>query len=253
MKRVLPGYGSSYLIEKDLLDLDEDLTASNLPFPSDLSDGLVSRGEPNLVRLERLERMLEKMDQMDPMGPQLQSYPSMPHPPHSFIPPGPHHAHSHPHARHQMDPHVPMHPSQLDRGEGRGWMYHEGQQHGMRQMVDRTHPSPQQMEAVRQHQMLTSGNTRSANNWAVEMERRRVTELRQMQLAKERELYGTSPHANKVSSSKPNIGLLPTAVMRHMHTKHSQPVSFDDYMVIRTTKVYLHSPCHYNCYNFLNS
>lgn len=203
MKPVIPSYG--YTSEKELLDIDmeEDLPGSNMMFP-----------EPNLRRLEQLERMLENMDRMDPNS-------------HN-VPPPSHSSHPPPHRRHQMDQRVPMHPAQLDR-DGRGWMHYQ-------QDRGRSHPTPQQLAAARQHQMLT--NSRGANNnWAVEMEQRRVMELRQMQqLAKEKELYGGGPPPGsgamgpqgygKGSSSKPNISLLPTAVMRHIHTnKLSQSVS----------------------------
>ena len=203
VSRVSPrNYG--YLLEKELLDLEDDLPVPNIPFPDHLTEGI-----PNLRRLEQLEQMLERMDRMDPTAAQFQGYPNMP---------PPHHPHHHHHQVHQMDHHIPMTHPPMDRDGGRGWMYLD---RGMRQ-VDRTRPTPQQLAAAKQHQMLTS--TRNANNWAVEMERRRVMELRQMELAKEKEqqLYGsgTSLHGftRKATSSKPNISLLPTAVMRHIHS-----------------------------------
>ena len=149
------------------------------------------------------------------MDPQLQAY-------HSSMPPH--------HRLHQVEQRLPpAQLSQLDR-ESRAWMqYHHQQQ---QQARGRPHPTMQQIAASRQQQMM-GGVSRPPNNWAVEMEQRRVMELRQMQLAKEKELYGrASGHAvpsqvyNKGPSSKPNISLLPTAVMKHMHTsKPNQAVS----------------------------
>lgn len=168
--------------------------------------------EPNLRRLEQLERMLKTMDRMDPVAGSYRGVSSHP------APPPPHHLH-------QMDQRVPTHVSQLDR-ESRGWMQYQQQNRA------RPHPSAQQLAASRQQQLLAT--SRSPNNWAVEMEQRRLMELRQMQLAKEKEMYsgasgGVAVHPqayNKGPSSKPNISLLPTAVMRHIHTiKPSQTVS----------------------------
>lgn len=177
--------------------------------------------EPNLRRLEQLERMLETMDRMDPTRmdtatAQHYDFHPMAAPQASLPPP--------PHRLHQMDQRVPM---QMDR-EGRGWMYPQ-------EPRGRALPTPQQLAAARQHQMLTNARG-GANNWAVEMEQRRLIELRQMQLAKENEMYGGAtptggippPQGYKASHpSKPNISLLPTAVMRHMHTnKPGQAVSW---------------------------
>jgi hypothetical protein len=195
---VKPSY--NYPLDKELMKIEEDLSVPNhLGFP-----------EPNLRRLEQLERMLETMDRMDPAT-QHYEYQNMAPPPQP------------PHRLHPMDQRVPV---QLDR-EGRSWMYSQ-EQRGQAQ-----HPTPQQLAAARQHQMLTNARG-SANNWAVEMEQRRLMELRQMQLAKEKEMYGGSgghtipPHQGFKGShpAKPNISLLPTAVMRHMHTnKPGQSVS----------------------------
>lgn len=179
--------------------MEDDLTGVTMPFP-----------EPNLRRLEQLERMLETMDA------QLPSYHGGGVPAHTSHPPPP------PHHLHQMDQRVPTHLSQLDR-EGRAWMQYQQPNRG------RPHPSAQQLAASRQQQMLAT--SRPPNNWAVEMEQRRVMELRQMQLAKEKEMYSggggaVPPQAySKGPSSKPNISLLPTAVMRHIHSKPSQTVS----------------------------
>ena len=219
-----PNFG--YALDKELLDIEE----ASISFP-----------EPNLKRLEQLERMLETMDRMDPS---LQGYHNA-LPPHTSFPPPPHHHPHHHHHRlpHQMDQRVPTH--HLDQREGgRGWIQYQ------QDRLARTHPLPhppppaaqQQLGGARQqqqHQMLP--NSRNPNNWAVEMEQRRLLELRQMQLAKEKEMYGggglgsggggapmPSPQGgySKGPSSKPNISLLPTAVMRHIHTsKPSQTVS----------------------------
>lgn len=207
-KQVSPSFG--YPLDKELLNIEEDLSGANMPFP-----------EPNLRRLEQLERMLETMDRMDPTTAQLYDYhntnTTAQPAPHTSFPPHPHRHH------HQVDQRtLPVHPAggaHLDR-EGRGWMYA-----AQEQPRARTHPTPQQFAAARQHQMLTSSRG-CANNWAVEMEQRRVMELRQMQLAKEKELYGgAAGHSGShhqgykpPPSSKPNISLLPTAVMRHMHS-----------------------------------
>lgn len=218
--QVTPGPAFRYPpppMEKELLDIDEDLSAvgSNMPFP-----------EPNLRRLEQLERMLETMDRMDPSAGHYQGYPAA-------VPQGNHpplHVHRSHHRmeQQQQQQHIPMHPSQLDRdGRGTGWVY----QQDRARTLPSPGPTPQQLAAARQHQMLT--NSRSANNWAVEMEQRRVIELREMQLAQGKELYGGSSGGGmppqryvKGPSSKPNISLLPTAVMRHIHTnKPNQTVS----------------------------
>ncbi len=100
---------------------------------------------------------------------------------------------------------------------------------------ERGHPTPQQLAATRQQQMMAAGPRNAAKNWAVEMEQRRLQELRQMQIAK-KDMYGGVASAGGggggggygkgPASNKPNISLLPTAVMRHIHTsKPSQPVS----------------------------
>lgn len=202
IKQVSSSYGLAYPLDKELLNIEEDLSGTNhMAFP-----------EPNLRRLEQLERMLETMDRMDPSTTQHYEYHNMPAP-HAPLPPPPRRLH-------QMDQRVPVHPAQMDR-EGRGWMYQQEQR-------GRSYPTQQQLAAARQHQMLTNARG-TANNWAVEMEQRRLVELRQMQLAKEKELYssGMPPQGYKaVHPSKPNISLLPTAVMRHMHTnKPGQTVS----------------------------
>ena len=208
----------AYHLDRDLLDLEVDLA----PASEDLVETLLGKGEPNLRRLKQLQHMIDKLDFMDPMA-ASQTVMS------SYLPPPPVHSH------------LRMHPpntSPLQQGvEGnvRGpWIYPERQYcgsgpGGMRQpqMEWGVHPSPQQVAVPRQHQMLINGGGRSANNWAVEMERRRIMELRQMQLAKEKDMYshgslphtygnsGPPPHCS--SSSKPNISLLPTAVVRQMH------------------------------------
>lgn len=217
----------TYHLDRDLLDLEEDLPASE----DLMATLLLGRGEPNPRRLEQIRSMIDKLDGVDPMAaPPPQSSPYPPHLP----------VHSH------LRMHTPTsHLLQQDREGGTrgGWMYPERQYGngpgGMRQqqMEWGMRPSPQQMAAARQHQMLMSGNNsggsgggRSANNWAVDMERRRIMELRQMQLAKEKDMYSHgSPHtygnsglphsssASSSSSSKPNISLLPTAVVRQMH------------------------------------
>ena len=181
--------------------MDDDFSGRGGPMPYP---------EPHLRRLEQLERMLESMDRMDPtvgQPPPRQGYLPPSHPP-----PPPHHLH-------QMDPHLPMHPSQMERDGGRGWMYPE-----------RGRPTPQQIVAARQQQMMAAGGPRSTRNWAVEMEQRRLQELRQMQLAKEKEgMYGGGIPAGVgyggkgLATSKPNISLLPTAVMRHIHTNKPSP------------------------------
>ena len=198
---VTPSYG--FALEKELLDMEDDFSprsASPIPY-----------SEPHLRRLEQLERMLETMDRMDPTV-------SQPPPPHhhhqGYFPP----AHPAPpphHLLHQMDhPHAPM------EREGRGWMYPE-----------RGRPAPPPQQARQQQPMLPPGGPRTAaKNCAVEMEQRRIQELHQMQMAKEKEVeaYGGRGGFGKgpSSSSKPNISLLPTAVMRHIHTsKPSQTVS----------------------------
>lgn len=199
-KPSLPSY-RGYAFEKELLDIEDDLTGASMPFP-----------EPNLRRLEQLERMLETMDRMDPTTARQQGYPGVPA----------HSSHT-PHHLQQMDQRVTAHLPQ--EREGRGWMQYQQTTRG------RPHPSTQQLAASRQQQMLAS--SRLPNNWAVEMEQRRVIELRQMQLAKEKELYGGAqgggavpPQSYSKGHSKPNISLLPTAVMRHIHTsKPSQTVS----------------------------
>lgn len=214
----------AYHLDRELLELEDDLA----PASEDLVvETLLGRGEPNLRRLEQLQRMIDKLDYVDPMAAsQTQMF--------SYVPPPP--------VRLRMHP--PMtHPLQQDREGGvrPPWIYPERQYGssgpgGMRpqQMEWGVHPSAQQVAAPRQHQMLISGGGgggggggRSANNWAVEMERRRIMELRQMQLAKEKEMYshGALPHTygnsgpphSSSSSSKPNISLLPTAVVRQMH------------------------------------
>lgn len=197
IKQVSPGFG--YPLDKEILNIEEDLSVANMDFP-----------EPNIRRLEQLERMLETMDRMDPTATPLPGYHNVP----TAAPARPSHPPPHRHL-HQMDQCVPVH--QVDRG---GWMF--PQERG-------THPTPQQLAAARQHQMLTS--SRNANNWAVEMEQRRLMELRQMQLAKEKEMYGGGvPHGGMIprgysKSPKPNISLLPTAVMRHLHNKPNPQVS----------------------------
>lgn len=214
-KQASPNFG--YPLDKELLNIEEDLSGTNMAFP-----------EPNLRRLEQLERMLDTMDRMDPTTAQMYDYHGVPH---ASVPPPPP---PRPHRLHQMDQRVPIHSSQMDR-EGRGWMYPPEQR-------GRNHPTPQQLAAARQHQMLTNARGGNANNWAVEMEQRRLMELRQMQLAKEKELYGAGgapptggmpPQGYKPQQhpSKPNISLLPTAVMRHMHTnKPGQAVSFNKFV-----------------------
>ena len=209
VKQVSPGFG--YPLDKELLNIEEDLSVANMDFP-----------EPNIRRLEQLERMLETMDRMDPTATPLPGYHHVP----TAVPARPSHtppSHPPPHRLlHQIDQRVPVH--QMDRG---GWMF--PQERGV-------HPTPQQLAAARQHQMLTS--SRTANNWAVEMEQRRLMELRQMQLAQEKEMYGGGvppggggvPHGGMMpqgysKSPKPNISLLPTAVMRHLHNKPSPQVS----------------------------
>ena len=77
------------------------------------------------------------------------------------------------------------------------------------------------------HHVASSGRPMSMagrpppNNWAIEMERRRVMELQQM---RERERMmaaasGSSSH-QQMYSSRPNISLLPTAVMRQLHNSN---------------------------------
>lgn len=214
----------AYHLDRDFLDLEEDLPASE-----DLVETLLGRGEPNLRRLEKLRTMINKLDFVDPMA-------ASPTQSSTYLPPPPVHSH--------LRMHPPAtHPLQQDREGGTrgGWIYPERHYggSGMRQhqMEWGVCPSPQQVAAARQHQVLISGGNagtgggRSANNWAVEMERRRIMELRQMQMAKEKEMYshGTpprtygnsgpaGPHSTSSSTSKPNISLLPTAVVRQMHS-----------------------------------
>ncbi len=214
-----------YLLEMELLDLDEDPSVP-APFP-EISDHL-NAGEPNLVRLEKLGRMLDRMNR-DPLATPIQPYSNMgpppaPHPPPSHLPH---------HVRQMEAMHPP--PPPLDRGDGRGWMYPD-RSHNMRQQVDRTQqPTQQQLMAARQHQMLT---TRNANNWAVEMERRRVMELQQMQMNNppHHHHHHHSMKGGTASSSKPNISLLPTSVMRQIHNAKSPgqppPVSEVAYNII---------------------
>lgn len=62
------------------------------------------------------------------------------------------------------------------------------------------------------------------NNWAVEMERRRLIELQKMRERernmRERMMVGPGESVHHHASSKPNISLLPTAVMRQLHNSN---------------------------------
>ena len=208
-----PSLPPTYNLDRELLDIEEDLSTSE--------DFLRGTGEPNLRRLEQLRHMISKLDYTDPMAtpiPQPSPY-------------GPHPHLAHPHLRTHPSTSHPVHVDRDSSPRG-NWIFSDRQRH---QMEWGLRPSPHQIALARQQQMIAGGSSsnvgRTANNWAVEMERRRIMELRQMQLAKEKEVYaqGNPPHTygnsvplhSSITSSKPNISLLPTAVVRQMHSSKS--------------------------------
>lgn len=128
---------------------------------------------------------------------------------------------------HSQGPSITSRPSTLhDKWTERSWIYPENQSMeygGLQRPVDPLGPS------MMHHQQSTgrSGSLASrppSNKWAIEMEQRRLMELQEMR-ERERGLRermmarvpggDTPPHLH--TSSKPNISLLPTAVMRQLH------------------------------------
>ena len=214
----------NYNLEQELRDIEDDLSTSE--------EFMIGTR-----RLKHLRHMINKLDYADHPIPTPAHYPAHP-------------THVNPHY-HQ--PHLRPHPSvsrpvPMDRdgngGVARNWAYSDRQ----RQQMEWVRPSAHHIAIAGQHQQHVmaggvvggsgSSSSRSANHWAVEMEHRRIMELQQMQQAKKKEMpfipgnpiahtYSNSvpPHSSG-TSSKPNISLLPTSVVRQMHsTKSSHQVS----------------------------
>jgi len=215
----------SYNLERELRDIEEDLSASEE----------YARGTR---RLDQLRHMINKLDYADHPAPTSAHYPT--HPTH-ITPPNRHYHQPHPR------PHPSAsHPVPMDRdGSGsvarNSWVYSERQR---QQMEWGLRPPAHHIAIAGRHQqhMMAGGSgsssSRNANHWAVEMEHRRIVELQQMQQTKNKDMAfaqgnptartysnSVSPHSSG-TSSKPNISLLPTSVVRQMHsTKSSHQVS----------------------------
>lgn len=172
-----------YLLEKEL-DFDDEHIIPPPPAPAPAREypaRLISRGDPpapNLSRLHTIERMLENLDRSHGHShsgamPSSRGYGPLPPHPHAGIP-----------SHMGVLPQTKRVPStqrehRLMEGEGGGWMYPEHLPEMRQQQPEMYRPSAHQLASGRQYQM---GSRSSANNWAVEMERRRVMELQQMQL-----------------------------------------------------------------------
>lgn len=163
---------------------------------------LINRGEPsvpNLSRLHTIERMLESLDRSHahtgPLPPS-RGYGPFPPPPHSMG--------VLPQSKRVTPTQREQHPPLESEG---GWMYPEASPE-MRQQPDMYRPSTRQFVSNRPYQMMmqSGGSGRpNANNWAVEMERRRVMELQQMQM-KERMERERMQH-NLAPSTQPKVRL----------------------------------------------
>ncbi len=234
-----PPVQPTYNLDRELMDLEKTILPSE--------EFLRGTVKPNLRRLEQLRHMIQNLDCGDQAGgasgSQQSQYPPHPHgapPPH--VPPQ-HQHHHHQHVRPHLSPSHPVHMERDDGGVPQGhWGYSDRQRHqmewaGMRPSQHQYPPMPR----PQQHPVPGGGNSgpgsgasRNSNNWAVDMERRRILELQQMQ--KEKDAYvpgshagmsysGSAPLHSSATSSRPNISLLPTSVVRQMHnTKSSHQV-----------------------------
>ena len=184
-----------YLLEKEL-DFEERMIPPPPPpvVPArEHPTTLIGRGDPpavSLSRLQTIERMLENLDRSHahtgPIPP-TRGYGPLPPPPHAGIPSPmsvlPPSKRVTPTQREQPRPlRDKPHPHDSDGG----WVYPEGILDVRQQPADMYRPSNHRQLASsnRPYQMMPSGGSgrTNANNWAVEMERRRVLELQQMQL-----------------------------------------------------------------------
>jgi hypothetical protein len=136
----------------------------------------------------------------------------------------------HPHSLHQAPP-LSSRPSTLhEKWTERSWIHPEtpSMEYGGLQR-----PSVDPMgSSLMHHHHQSSGRSASLgsrpppNNWAIEIERRRLIELQRMRererelrerAMRERMMTGVGETVHHHTSAKPNISLLPTAVMRQLH------------------------------------
>ena len=156
-RRAPPSNNFGYLLEREL-DFDEDLPPSLTAHPPSL---------PPQLPLPRGERLNRREGPHGQFPLQLQDYDAL--------------------SGNLVHP-LPHRPEPLqDKWMDGAWVYPETQAEPMRQ-VDQRYSAPHRLAAVRNQQMMAataSGGRLGSNQWAVEMEMRRLQELQLMRRERE--------------------------------------------------------------------
>ncbi len=173
------------ILEKEM-DFDEEVITGSHPHYQRPPPEIPPQYPSRVSRVEHLERMLEKLDQEQILRDRHNPLPS------ELPPPQMSSGYADPHMKAKLLPALsarmtggpPMEGQRSMHMMDREYMYHEGE-HRMDML-------PPPSIGIRPQGGV---NRPTANNWAVEMERRRLMELKQMERAQmERAMYSNSMH-----------------------------------------------------------